>query len=206
MDAWELGPPAARPMAKRVAVGTEKDMAKAVHLIARLCPKNSLEVRQLQAACFVMFILPKACPYVQAVVNATKQYADKAKGAQSGKCEPPPGEPHVHAWAALLRVAMDDEALNTDDRQAIEQHRAVSTDPLIMSGIVYVCKVRKAFDRDSMKMFFSVHRDAEPSLTALTKGLIHAGGRLKRGQAPRSGLEREVQEVVDHLTEILGGK
>ena len=206
MDAWELGPPAAKPTAKRVAVGTEKDMAKAVHLIARLCLKNSLEVRELQAACFVTFILPKSCPYVQAVLNATKQYADKAKSAQAGKCEPPPGEPHVHAWAALLRVALDDEALNADDRQAIEQHRAVSTDPLIMSGVVYVCKVRKAFDRDSMKMFFSVHRDAEPSLAALTKGVIHAGGKLKRGQAPKSGLEREVQEVVDHLTEILGSK
>ena len=77
MDAWELGPPAAKPMAKRVAVGTEKDMEKAVHLIARLCLKNSLDVRELQAACFVTFILPKACPYVQAVLDVTKQYADK---------------------------------------------------------------------------------------------------------------------------------
>ncbi|CAE7817514.1 unnamed protein product [Symbiodinium necroappetens] len=202
MDAWELGPPV-KPSAKRVALGTERDMAKAVHPIARLCVKN-FEVRELQAACFVTFILPKSCPYVQAVFNATKHHAEKAKSAQSGKCERPQGEPHVHAWAGLLRVALKDEALNSYDRQAIEQHRAVSTDPLVMSGIVYVCKVRKAFDRDSMKMFFSVHRDAKPSLAALTKGVIHAGGKLKRGQAPRSGLEREVQEAVDHLTEILG--
>ena len=58
-------------------------MAKAVHLIARLCLKNSLGVRELQAACFVTFILPKACPYVQAVLDVTKQYADKRLRARS---------------------------------------------------------------------------------------------------------------------------
>ena len=204
MDAWELGPqPSEKQPQKRVAIGADKELAKAVHLIARLCLKNSLEVRELQAACCVTFIAPKASPYVQAMLGATKQYADKAKASQMGKCEHPPGEPHVHAWAALLRVALEDTALSAEDCAAVEQHRAMSTDPIIMSGVVYVAKLRKAFDKNTMKMFFSVHRDAEPALAALTKGVLHNGGKLKRGQAPRSGLEREVQEVVDHLSEIL---
>ena len=187
MDAWELGPqPSEKQPQKRVAIGADKELAKAVRLIARLCLKNSLEVRELQAACFVTFIVPKASPYVQAMH--------------------PPGEPRVHAWTALLRVALEDTALSAEDRTAVEQHRAMSTDPIIMSGVVYVAKVRKAFDKNTMKMFFSVHRDAEPALAALTKGVLRNGGNLKRGQAPRSGLEREVQEVVDHLSEILGDR
>ena len=142
IDAWELGPPAARPMAKRVLWGPKRTWQRPC-ISSPGCASRTLEVRELPAACFVTFILPKACPYVQAVLDATKQYADKAKSAQSGKCEAPPGEPHVHAWAALLRVALDDAALNAEDRQAIEQHRAVSTDALVMSGIVYVCKTAK---------------------------------------------------------------
>ena len=96
-------------------------------------------------------------------------------------------------------------SMQRTDRPLSNIVQVVNRHPLIMSDIVHVCKARKAFDRDSMKMFFSVHRDAEQSFAAL-KGLIHAGGKLKRGQAPRSGREREVQEVVDHLPEILGGK
>ena len=82
-------------------------------------------------------------------------------------------------------------SMQRTDRPLSNIVQVVNRHPLIMSGIVHVCKARKAFDRDSMKMFFSVHRDAEPALAALTKGLIHARSKLKRGQAPRSGLERE---------------
>ena len=186
MDAWALGlQPSEKQPQKRVAIGADNELAKAVHLIARLCLKNSREVRELQAACVVTFIVPKASPYVQAMLSATKQYADKAKAAQTGKCEHPPGEPHVHAWTALLRVGLEDTALSTDDRTAVEQHRAVS-------GVAYVGKVCKAFDKNTMHMFFSVHRDSEPALAALTEGVLHNGGKLKSGQAPRSGLEREV--------------
>ena len=81
MDAWELGPqPSEKQPQKRVAIGADKELAKAVRLIARLCLKNSLEVRELHAACFVTFIVPKASHYVQAMLGAAKQYADKAKG------------------------------------------------------------------------------------------------------------------------------
>ena len=93
-----------------------------------------------------------------------------------------------------MRVALDDDALNSEDRPAIEQHRAVSTDALVMSGIVYVCKVRKAFDRDSMKMFFSVHRDAEPALPALTKGLIHAVGNSGEDKPQEAGWRRKFKK------------
>ena len=57
-----------------------------------------------------------------------------------------------------------------------------------------------------MKVFFSVHRDVEPALKAVIKGITAHGGKQKVGQAPRSGLEREVQDVIDELTAVLGDK
>eukprot|EP00435_Cladocopium_sp_Y103_P029123 s87_g7.t1 len=83
-------------------------------------------------------------------------------------------------------------ALGDHDKQAIQSHRNTATDPEAMSQAVFVCQLRKAYDRDSMKVSFSVHRDVEPA--------------LKVGQAPRAGLEREVQDVIDELTAVLGDK
>ena len=38
------------------------------------------------------------------------------------------------------------------------------------------------------------------------KGITAHGGKHKVGQAPRAGLEREVQDVIDELTAVLGDK
>ncbi|CAE8729019.1 unnamed protein product [Polarella glacialis] len=205
MDAWELGGAiTAQPTAKRIAVGNDKTVMRALHLIARLSLKNALEVRELQAAVFHTYTVPKSNPYIQAALEATKVYAEKAKASKDGTGQHPPGEPHVHAWAAMLRVALEDPALNSDDKQCIEAHRSAATDPEMMSHVVYVSKLRKAFDKDMMKLFFSTHADAEGALKALSKGLVSKGAKQQFGHAPRGGLEREVQEVVDQLTDILG--
>ena len=206
MDQWELNPDSNGQPAKKLAVGHDKQMSKALHLIGKLSLKNALEVRELQAAVFHTFLTPKKSEYVQAALAATKDFADKAKRAKEGKCAMPPGEPHVHAWAAMLRVALEDPALSESDKQAIQVHRNNSTHADELSHAIFVCKLRKAFDRDTVKCFFSVHRDAEPALQAVTKGLMAHGAKQKLGQAPRAGLEREVQEVIDELTAVLGDK
>lgn len=82
-----------------------------------------LEVRELQAAVFLTFLVPKKSEHVQVSLAATKEFADKAKRAKEGKCPMPLGEPHVHAWAVILRTALEDPALGDLDKQAIQSHQ-----------------------------------------------------------------------------------
>ena len=104
-------------------IGPDKQLTKAVHAIAKHSLKNALEVRELQAALLKTFLVPKSSPYVQSALVATKEFADRAKQARDGKGQPPAGEPHVHALAALLRTAIDDTALSADDKEVIQVHR-----------------------------------------------------------------------------------
>ena len=200
MESWELGSGAATQPAKKFAVGPDKQLTKAVHAIAKLSLKNALEVRELQAAMLRTFLVPKPSPYVQSALVATKEFTDRAKQARDGKGQFPAGEPHVHAWAALLRTAIDDTALFADDKEVIQVRRDGSPDADSLLQLVMVCKVMKAFDRDSVKLQFAVHSCVEPTLAALSKGIVAHGGKQKMGQAPRAGLEREAQDIVDELS------
>ena len=109
---------------------------------------------------------------------------------------------HASGGATCPCLGLEDPALGDFDKQTIQSHRNTATDPEAMSHAVFVCKLRKAYDRDSMKVFFSVHRDVEPALKAVMKGITAHGGKHKVGQAPCAGLEHEVHE----LTAVLGDK
>ena len=54
------------------------------------------------------------------------------------------------------------------------------------------------------KMYFAVSVEETPMLEALLRGITEACGKVKRGTAPRSGDERELQELVDQLAKIVG--
>jgi hypothetical protein len=49
----------------------------------------------------------------------------------------------------------------------------------------------------------AVHDSAEAVLQLLVKKLAERGGELKRGQAPKGGLERELQGFLDQLSDML---
>ena len=124
---------------------------------------------------------------------ATKLFADRAKRAKEGKGAMPPGNhmfTHGRPWCVWPWKT----------RRLPKEHRNGAVNPEAMLHSVSVCRLRKAYDRDTMKVFFSVHRKAEAELSSVKKGLVAQGAKEKMGQAPRAGLEREVQEVIDDLT------
>lgn len=50
-----------------------------------------------------------------------------------------------------------------------------------------------------MKLHLATHASLEPVLDSLEKALLATGGKRKSGQAPRGGLERQLQEMLDAL-------
>ena len=44
-----------------------------------------------------------------------------------------------------------------------------------------------------------IRADLEPVLDSLERALLATGGKRKHGQAPRGGLERQLQEMLDVL-------
>ena len=69
---------------------------------------------------------------------------------------------------------------------------------------VFIAKVKRCFGKKQNKVHFAVCAELEPVLDALLRCMAKAGGKIKRGTAPRSGNEREMQELVDKLSKIVG--
>ena len=53
-----------------------------------------------------------------------------------------------------------------------------------------------------LRLTLCVHHSVENILTVVTKALQGQGAVLKRGVAPRSGNEREIQSMLDALSEM----
>ena len=206
MEGWSLkrGAPEGLPAAaKKIAAGTEELLAQILKLVAALTLKNSLEIRELQAATFLMVFCQTDNPYIAEARRTSKQYADACKAAAEGKGVKPVGEPHVHVWANLTAMAATDEHLTPEERNLITTHRAAAADPDALVHVVHVCKVRKAFRDTNKKLFLATAPEAKQLTTIMVKAICAAGGVQKYGQAPRSGGERKLQTLMDELRKIV---
>ena len=74
---------------------------------------------------------------------------------------------------------------------------------MCMANVIHVCRVKKAFQKGFLKVCFAVHANVEPILKLLVEKLTDKGGQVKRGQAPKGGLERDLQSFLDQLTDML---
>ncbi|CAE7941697.1 unnamed protein product [Symbiodinium necroappetens] len=76
-----------------------------------------------------------------------RSWSDKEPTRAVGQL--PAGEPHVHAWSALLRTAIDDTALalSADDKEAIQVHRNGSPDADSLLQLLMGCKVKQALSK-----------------------------------------------------------
>ena len=59
--------------------------------------------------------------------------------------------------------------------------------------------MKKTFKKGKVKVRFAVHASAEQVLQGLVDKLADNGGDVKRRQAPKGGLERDLQTFVDQL-------
>ncbi|CAE7331777.1 unnamed protein product [Symbiodinium natans] len=87
-------------------------------------------------------------------------------------------------------------------KETIVAHRAAMTSPDKIADIVYIAKMKKAFNRGEFKLFLAVSPSHHDLLEAVCQGVLGTGAVEKKGQAPASGMARELQSLVDKLTEM----
>lgn len=78
------------------------------------------------------------------------------------------------------------------------------TSPDTLTGLIYITKIKKAFNKGERKLFIAVHPDHQALLEAVAQGILATGAVEKKGPAPQSGMARELQALVDELTEMSG--
>ncbi|CAK0845124.1 unnamed protein product [Prorocentrum cordatum] len=202
METWSLkgGVQEGALAAKKVAAGVEELLAQIIKLVAALTLKNSLEIRELQAAAFIMIFCQTDIKYISEAWRTSKQYADTCKAAAEGRGQKPLGEPHVHVWANLTALAATDDHLSPEERTVVTNHRSAASDP---DALVHVCKVRRAFRDTNKKLFLATAQEAKELTRIMVKAISASGGVQKYGQAPRAGGERKLQVLLDELRKIV---
>ncbi|CAE7921388.1 unnamed protein product [Symbiodinium necroappetens] len=206
MDGWDLTKRAGegKPHAsqKRQAIGTEALLAKAMLLVSKLTLKAELEVRELQAATFRTLTITEMSAFVTEARATMKAYTAASKQARDNGQPAPLGEPHVHVWSCFLKAALDVQGMSEEHVQRINEHRAQSADPHALAQLIFVCKIKKAYDRGIVKVHLAGHQQIDSVIDAVVAAMVLSGARERRGQAPQSGMARELQSLVDELQEI----
>ena len=70
-------------VSKKVATSSDKFPMKGMQLLTKLCPKNAMGVRDLQAATLLTIQMPKDCDFIANVIAATRNYNDEQFKAKS---------------------------------------------------------------------------------------------------------------------------
>ena len=199
------GPPARRqrvdPPPSAITADNQK---KLTILLAKTVLKSCADIRELQSAVLTTLLIPKDTSVVAAMTAATQEHNTKAselrKASKLQECEAL-GEPHIHAWAAMVHELSGSSQLGADEKQKLTAHLLSADSVKMLEPLIMVTKCRKCYDPKRMRLTLCVHNQVEDILEVVVKGLQRHGAQLKRGVAPRSGNEREMQALLDALAE-----
>ena len=168
-----------------------KNIEKLLLLVAKLGLKNAQDMRAVQATLFKTIMFERDNVIADAALKAMKLYADSAKEVQ------PEHPPAVFIWAAITRAAATVEGLEEPHKNAIIAHRQQVTDPGQLKDIIYHAKTAKAFDKNKVKLQLAAHASVEPVVKGILRAGQLSGGRQMFGQAPKGGLERDIQRLLE---------
>ena len=196
------GQPAVK-LAKHASADDQPDTKTMLDVMAKLCLKNSLEIREMQAAVLRTYLVPRDEAFATAGLDAARAHMEKVKDAKgNAKKLDELGPVHAHVWAAVVKEAVS-HPIAEEDKKVLQKHfeeiTAAGSTAADVASQVHVARFKKAWDKKTMKLHLAAQQSLEPVLDALEKALVATGGKRKHGQAPRGGLERQLQEMLDAL-------
>ena len=184
------------PATKRRQVGGDKEelIMKAVQLLMKSNLKLSADVRALQSATFRTCLIPAQASFVVKAKEASQKYNDLVQAAGKNHNL---GPPHVHVWAALTVEAS--VHLSGEDRARVEEHaKSVDSPDKLLSDVLY-CRVAQAYGGKQVKIYITTTEALRPVADAFFIAFKTQGGEEKFGQAPKGGLERELQALLEEI-------
>ena len=173
-----------------------RDTEEAAH------PSIPLSV-ELQSAILRTLLANKDSDLVSAATSATQGHNSKAtelRRDNKTKELDNLGEPHVHLWGSIVHHIIEHGKITSAEKEVLSQHLADAT-PKDLEGKVLVARCKKCYDPRKMRFVMCVASDTEPILDIVVKAMLAEGAILKRGVAPRTGNDREIQSILDTLVQ-----
>ena len=197
-------PPARRPRVEQKSEISAETQKKLLILLSRSVLKHSLDIRGLQSAILRTLLANKDSDLVSAATSATQGHNSKAtelRRDNKTKELDNLGEPHVHLWGSIVHHIIEHGKITSAEKEVLSQHLADAT-PKDLEGKVLVARCKKCYDpRKMMRFVMCVASDTEPILDIVVKAMLAEGAILKRGVAPRTGNDREIQSILDTLVQ-----
>eukprot|EP00969_Alexandrium_andersonii_P324408 14334540-Alexandrium_andersonii.AAC.1 len=172
--------------------------------MAKLVLRNSLEIRELQAGVFKVLMVSKSDDIIQAGLEGTRSFNDRAKELREAKKVDEIeklGSQHAQCWINMVGKAT--ELASGQNKETLQRYgEGVDTIEQVAEK-VHICKVKKAFDKNKVKLYLAVHSSIDPVMEAVIRTLQSKGARLMKSSAPKSGHEHTVQELLDKLEGVV---
>lgn len=197
---------AAAPEVKRTRVsgGADDNHNKILAVLIKLCLKNSLDIREMQSAVLDTYMISKDNDVIAAGQTAARDYQDRMsalKGNEKGLQDL--GPVHVHIWAAMVSAAAKCSISEPDQQALLAHFQEITADDADANQVackILVAKIKKAYDKNYVKVHFAISPDMKNVYASFCKALVSLGAKQKVGQAPRGSLERELQEFLESMS------
>eukprot|EP00929_Paragymnodinium_shiwhaense_P068327 TRINITY_DN34337_c0_g1_i1.p2 TRINITY_DN34337_c0_g1~~TRINITY_DN34337_c0_g1_i1.p2 ORF type:complete len:239 (+),score=57.04 TRINITY_DN34337_c0_g1_i1:149-865(+) len=187
------------------------DLAELVKFTAMLSLSNAQVGRELAAVAMQTLLVKKEKPIYAALKASMDAYDAAAKQSKTKATGPPP---HTWTWQAMVEHYMSKFKEGNMGEQVQKLETYVQTLQQVPTGYtkaefiaesVLHCKLKKCFDSTQTKVQVSV-APGTPAAEAW-KVIKHAmitmdAAVVKRGQAPRTNLERRVQALLDTANDM----
>ena len=117
------------------------------------------------------------------------------------------GSPHLHIWVGWMKLlAQEKELLDKADLAKVQKHLDDTTSTpsgrVLLAELIAVARMTKVRDSGIRRIQIQCTHTSEDLGKLLTKAILHYGGELKEGAAPRGPRERRCRNFLDNREEV----
>jgi len=153
-------------------------------------------IRMLLAVCIRTWIIPTDDPVLKAGMEERTAYS---KRVESNKKNHNEGQPDHHVWRGIVMALRQQCGAGTEEAKTMEAYWATASQEVVKNG-VRVCQTSKAFKSSERRFELHVTDPQHEGVVCVLKAYWAQKGYVeKQGQAPKGGLERDLEELLHKI-------